>query len=542
MLKNNFRRGLLAMALASTLGASAVQAAPALQFQQVWTQAGQGSEIVAIDMASGRVFNTYGGGVEVRDVNDGGLIDTIAVPGAGGVQSVAVKNGIVAIAASAPTKTDAGFVAFYDSSTLGSLGTVGVGALPDMVTFSPDGNTVLVANEGEPNDAYTIDPVGSVTVIDISGGIGGASATHLGFGGFAKAAIEAEGGRIFGPGASVSQDIEPEYITVSPDGNTAFVTLQENNAVAKIDLSGAVPAITDVQGLGFKDHSLPGNELDASNDDGIDGNLQNWNVLGMYQPDSIDSYEVGGQMYYVTANEGDARDYAGYSEEKRVKDLDLDLDDNDAVDSDANDTDPLGGGGEPADGNFTLQDNDQLGRLKTTSANGEGADGDGLYEQVYSYGARSISIWDENGNLVADTGSMIEKMVLAEGQWQEGRSDDKGPEPEALKLIELDGWVYALVGLERTDGFMVFNITDPTDPQYMDYIYNGIDEAPEGLDFALMQPTQAGSTDWGWLAVANEDTNTTTWYRVTQVPVAPPLALLGLGLLGMRRMRRMRKN
>lgn len=234
--------------------------------------------------------------------------------------------------------------------------------------------------------AYNNDPEGSITIIDLSGGVSSATATQLDFHAFngKEADIAADGGRIFGPGASVSQDLEPEYIAVSPDGKTAFVTLQENNAVAKVDLT--TNTITEIQGLGFKDHSQPGNEIDASNKDGIDGNLQNWPVFGMYQPDGIASYEAGGKHYYVTANEGDARDYAGYSEETRVKKLTLDLD-NDGI----------------ADPFSPLQDDDQLGRLKTTTANGD-VDGDGMYEQIYSYGARSMSIWDEDGNLVSDTG------------------------------------------------------------------------------------------------------------------------------------------
>jgi hypothetical protein len=414
-----------------------------------------------------------------------------------------------------------------------------------MVPFTPDGNTVLVANEGEPSDDYSNDPEGSVSIIDISGGIAGvtdANVTDLGFGSFSEAAIEADGGRVFGNNdtATVAQDLEPEYITVSPDGTTAFVTLQENNAVAKIDI--ASKTITEIQGLGYKDFSLPGNEIDASNQDGTDGNFQPWKVLGMYQPDAIDSYEVDGKLYYVTANEGDARDYAGYSEEERVADVQLDLDDNDVTDSDANDTDDLGRVGGVADGNFTLQDNDQLGRLNITTANGD-TDGDGRIEQIYAYGARSFSIWDADGNLVADTGNTISKIIfnLFPGEWEDGRSDDKGPEPEAIKLFELDGWMYALVGLERTDGFMLFDVTNPNSPVYMDYIFNGVDEALEGIDVAIIQPNTLSDTDraWGYVAISSEGSNTTTFYRMSQVPVAPTLALLGLGLLGIRRLRRL---
>lgn len=536
----HFRRGLLAAALATTLGCNAAQAAPALNIDQVWTQSGQqGSEIVAIDAASGRVFVTFPGdpangipsGIEIRDINDGSLIGVTNSPAGTSVNSVAVHNGIVAVAVEAPTKTDPGQVAFFNTSDAPGASpfkTVSVGALPDMLTFTPDGSKLLVANEGEPDDydvggtTGSVDPEGSVSVIDVTGPSAGWIASNIGFTAFngTEAAIAASGGRVFGPNATVAQDLEPEYITVTPDSQTAFVTLQENNMVAKIDLNTNA---VELQGLGYKDHSIAGNELDASNDDGIDGNLQTWPVLGMYQPDAIDSYQVGGQMYYVTANEGDARDYDSYSEEARVRDLALDLDDDGVADT------------------FSpLQDNDQLGRLKTTTANGD-TDNDGLYEQVYSYGARSFSIRDANGNLVFDSGNLIEAIIASEfpGQWAENRSDDKGPEPEAIKLIELDHWMYALVGLERSNGFMLFDITDPNNPLYMDYIFNDLDSGPEGIDFELMLAETSGDTQaWGWLAVSNENSSTTTFYRVSTVPLAPTAALLGLGLLGMRRLRK----
>lgn len=540
--KTHFRHGLGAIAVTALFGAHAAYAAPTLEFTKLWSYdagssvldnyADQGvsdadlaaeAEIVAFDPVSQRFFVVNGReqAVDVLDVN-GSKIGMLDTSGTGSPNSVAVKNGIVAIAVeNGVNKQDAGEVFFYDAATMGYVSQVTTGALPDMVTFTPNGDKVLVANEGEPNGSYTNDPDGTISIIDISAGVAGVNAgnvTTLGFGGFSEAAIEAGGGRIFGnyDTASVAQDIEPEYITVSPDGTTAFVTLQENNAVAKVDL--VTNTILEVQGLGYKDHSLPGNELDASDRDGIDGNLQNWPVLGMYLPDGIDSYSVGGQLYYVTANEGDARDYAGYSEEERVKDLDLDLNNDGIVDA------------------FSpLQDDAMLGRLKTTSANGNN-DADAAFEQIYSFGTRSFSIRDEDGNLVYDSGNLIETLLATQfpGSWVDSRSDDKGPEPETITIAQIDEWFYALVGLERANGLMVFDITDPTSPLFQSYISEAFDISPEGLMFALLGNYTHAHGGYGYVAVANEVSGTTTLYRVSAVPVPAGIALVGIGLLAMR--------
>ncbi len=173
-----------------------------------------------------------------------------------------------------------------------------------MITFSPDGQTVLVANEGEPNSDYDNDPEGSVTLVDISGGVGSATITNIGFTDFNVGGPRhgelPTAVRIYGPNATVAQDIEPEYIAVSPDSSTAYVTLQENNALAIIDIDTAY--ITAIVAPGFKNHELGGAGLDASDRDNII-NIANWPVWGMYQPDSIASYEHSGNLYLVTANE-----------------------------------------------------------------------------------------------------------------------------------------------------------------------------------------------------------------------------------------------
>ena len=39
----------------------------------------------------------------------------------------------------------------------------------------------------------------------------------------------------------------------------------------------------------------------------------------MYQPDAIVYVNIGGTEYVISANEGDSRDYDGFSEEERLK-------------------------------------------------------------------------------------------------------------------------------------------------------------------------------------------------------------------------------
>jgi 2',3'-cyclic-nucleotide 2'-phosphodiesterase (5'-nucleotidase family)/DNA-binding beta-propeller fold protein YncE len=314
---------LLALLLLPTLSARAQQA---LGLEVLGTYAtgvfDEGAaEIVAYDRATQRLFfvNADAGEVQALDISDPAnptLVLTITAPG-GGANSVAVKNGIVAVAVEAEEGTDPGSIRFY-SNKGALLGAVTVGVLPDAVAFSEDGRYVVVANEGEPNDDYTMDPEGSISVIDLDGGIGMATVTTVGFGGLTEMDLD-ESVRIFGPDATIAQDLEPEYVAV--EGGFAYVTLQENNAVAVVEL--ATGTLVGVEGLGFKDWSDPENLLDASNDD--DGiNIQNWPVSGIYQPDAIATYEVDGQTYIVSANEGDARDYDGFSEEARVRDLVLD--------------------------------------------------------------------------------------------------------------------------------------------------------------------------------------------------------------------------
>jgi Ca2+-binding RTX toxin-like protein len=898
---------------------------------------GGGAEIIAHDPATQRLFLISGGTeLQILDINDPlnptqvGTLDIS--PYGGGANSVAVRNGIVAIAVEGNENTDPGTVVFLDTNGT-FLNAVTVGVLPDMITFSPDGTKVLTANEGEPNDEYTVDPEGSVSIIDLTNGVENATVATAGFTAFndLQASLEVAGVRIFGPNATVAQDLEPEYITISEDGATAWVTLQENNAIAVVDIATAT--VTDIVPLGYKDHnavaptsletyqftdlptlgttvggqdillggfsglffegytaegnlkfvthtdrgpngeptgsnrpfllpdfapeiirfeldqstgqltltqriqlqtapgepltglpntSIPGGtgntayndevpvdlfgntlpldplgadlegivvaedgsfwmadeyrpaiyHFDASgvlidrfvpegtaaavgaaagtfgtevlpavlaqrrqnrgfeaiayqdgkiyafvqsplrnptttsngtlnglqnvrvvefdpetgetrqflytmdnpdlggtgnsradkigdavaigngeflvverDDDAIDSdplsqiekkvyrfdlggatdisdltdpidlgngisktvdqmtaeelasvgivpiqktlhvdlatagyntvekveglalvdentiavindndfqvagitidpttgtftpdpnaepivlglintaptngldasdrddaiNIQNYPIFGMYQPDGIASFTVNGETYLITANEGDARDYDGFSEEERIKDLDLDPTAFPNADE--------------------LQEDEVLGRLNVTTTRGD-LDGDGDYDQLYAYGGRSFSIWDAQGNLVFDSGDQLEQITAtlfpelfnSEGSADgfDSRSDNKGPEPEGVTVGVVNGHTYAFIGLERIGGIMVYDVSNPTAPTFVQYInYNsnsgfapGADFAPEGLTFIAAEDSPTGNP---MLVVANEVSGTTSLFDI----------------------------
>lgn len=470
------------------------------------------AEIPAYDARSKRLFvvNAGLGDVDVLDLSNpaapvriGGL--DVGAIGAS-ANSVATHDGLVAVAVEATDKTAPGTVALYDAATLALLGQAPVGALPDMLTFTPDGTTLLVANEGEPNAGYTVDPEGSISLVDVRDPRAPVVRT-AGFGAFngRADALRAAGVRLFGPGASVAQDLEPEYITVADDGRTAWATLQENNALARIDLASAT--VTDILPLGYKDHAVAGQGLDPSDRDaGVA--IANWPVFGMYQPDAIASYSVGGQTYLVTANEGDARDYDGFAEESRVKDLTLDP---------AVFTDALCGG--------PCADDARLGRLNVTTTLGAGPNG---YTALYAFGARSFSIRNAaDGSLVYDSGDEFEQRTrelpnvpfnaghAAADTSLDNRSDNKGPEPEGVVVARFGAKTFAFIALERVGGVMAYDITTPTQPSFVSYLNSrdqgSGDRGPEGMAFI---PAAESPNGRPLLVVGNEVSGTTVVHEV----------------------------
>lgn len=479
------------------------------------------TEISTYDPASKRLFsiNLNLRQLDVLDLSAPETpVLTQTVPLGGKPNSVAVHRGVVAVALEGAQKTDPGSVKFFNTSGM-LLNHLTVGSLPDMLTFSPNGRWLLVANEGEPNSynqVDSIDPEGSVSVIDMRGDVTGLTQFDVRTATF-NPAIRQENAssiRVFGPNATLAKDLEPEYITVSKDSRTAWVTLQENNAIAVLDIPSAT--FTKIIGLGFKDHLQAGNKLDASDRDepgpsnnGII-NIRNWPVLGMYQPDSIAAYRVKGKTYLVTANEGDARDYTGFSEEVRVGSLALDAASFAAQGFPDVTTGPGG-----------LRNNDNLGRLTITNTLGN-TDGDPEFEKLYAFGARSFSIWDDAGGLVYDSGDELEQRTAAlvptifnsNGTVTtfDTRSDNKGPEPEGLAVGKIGGKTYAFIGLERTGGVIVYDISNPKSPRFATYANTApTDLSPEGLLFIKAKDSPNGRP---LVVVSHEVSNTVTIFEV----------------------------
>ena len=441
------------------------------------------AEIIAYHRRSNSVYatNSYATQIDIISLEDPAKPTLVGfVPLSQPVTSISIHKNVLAVAlVDAGSKQLLGNVAFYDiknSHTL--LVSLEAGALPDAVFFSPNGRKVVVCNEGEPDDVWDglnlgqdHNPEGTVTVVNIDGkhikNLTQADVVQLDFNAFDRNTLRAAGVKITGPGSNdgsttLSQYLEPEYAAISSDSSTAYVSLQENNAVAVVDLS--VPYVVDVLALGLVDRSLAKNALDASNTNPV-VDIRPWHdLVGLYQPDTIAVYEDDYVRYLATANEGDAQDYANYSEEARVKDLPLDP----VVFPDA----------------ATLQLDNNLGRLKVTTALGKNTSQ--LYEKIYSYGGRSFSLFKVVAGspleLVFDSGSQFEKITSValpngfnasnDANSFKNRSDDKGPEPEALLVFKYVGVRYALVGLERVGGMMLYNISDLENVYFVQYLNN----------------------------------------------------------------------
>ncbi|MFD0676438.1 MULTISPECIES: choice-of-anchor I family protein [unclassified Paenibacillus] len=369
------------------------------------------------------------------------------------------------------------------------------GVQPDMIKSTPDGRYVLTADEGEPR-VQGKDPEGSITIVDTTTD----TVTRVKFNDpsviddkvHIRGASNPNTGLITGSGtkADAIRDLEPEYITLSADNTKAYVSLQENNAVAVIDI--AAKKVLAVKGLGYKDLNNPINALDLLNDSKI--NLENVPFNGMYMPDGIASYAVNGKTYLFTGNEGDVTDWPGRKNGSTIKDMKGLLDPSSAAAKFLSD---------PA--NATKYD-------KVEVASDMGNSG------IFMYGGRSFSVWNaDTMEQVFDSGNDFEKITSQRlpkyfnasnsNATLDSRSTKKGPEPEDIKIGVVGEKVFAFVGLERIGGIMTYDVTDPAHPVFFNYIntrdFTNVlsDSAPEGIEFI---PATASPTGLPLVLVANE--------------------------------------
>jgi DNA-binding beta-propeller fold protein YncE len=453
------------------------------------------AEITAFDSETDRLFAVNNGTenkIDVLDMSNPALVTVIKsismLPYGGYVNSVAVSNGKLAAAIESTNKQAAGKIVVFNTSTYAEIKSINVGALPDMVTFSPDGKYIISANEGEPSNDYLNDPEGSVSIIKVAD----YSVTTLNFASFESqlASLASKGFRIFGPGKNFVKDIEPEYVTVSDDSRTAYVTLQENNAIAEIDLMTAT--IKKITPLGFKDYSLAANAIDVSDRDNKIEFANFSKVYGVYMPDAIAYFNYNGTPYLFTANEGDSREYTAFTEIKRVKDVSLDAT------------------------NFptatTLKTDAVLGRLNITTTLGD-TDGDGDFDALYSLGSRSFSVWNATtGSQVFDSKNELDIKAKDLAIYDDGRSDDKSVEPESVTIGRVGSKSIAIIGLERADAFAIYDITIPTAPVFIKMYKTG--DAPEGL---LFIPASKSPINQSLIVTSNENDGTVKIYKTTKL-------------------------
>lgn len=505
-------------------------------------QGAAGTEIMGYDRLTQKAFVTNGAisGFDILSFNDleSGkytevlsqkrvLLSEFGIENVKDITSIAVhpSKDLVAVSAVNSNKTDKGYIVFVNKNGE-YLSKVQVGSLPDMVTFTPDGTKALVANEGEPSEDYSVDPESSISVIDVTGTPASFSATELTF----TESMLDDKVRVASKGTKVQQ-LEPEYITVSADSKTAYVAMQENNAIATIDL--VEEKIVSVRGLGVIDHSEPGNEMDAINDGEI--KIEKQPILTYHLPDAISTFTVGGIEYIITPNEGDTRDWDGYSEEKKVSKLG----------EIALNADNYAGYTQVELDNFDLS---KLEDFKVTIESGKNPD-TGKYEALYGFGGRSFSIFKaDTMELVYDSGNEFET-IIAEAAPEyfnidneevkvDDRSKSKGPEPETAITGVINGTTYAFIALERFGGVIVYDVSNPSSPEFVTLLSSrdftvkkfagdlagkdagkfAGDVSPEGLQFI---PANQSPTGKALLAATHEVSGTVAVYEFEKAGTGP---------------------
>ena len=474
----------------------------------------------------------------------------------GEAQSVAIKGKRVAVAVS-DDKTEQGNVQIYRwNSKNGKLkltDSVTVGFLPDSISWK--GDVLVTANEGEPNDFYGVskgvDPIGSISILSVDRGkVVSNDELTASASGFSRAALLEAGVRLSGlEGSSIDQLLEPEFVSIDPDGDFAYVTMQENNAIAKVDLDAK--KIVAITGLGRKDWSVGDLVVDTSNEDGSDGDelySPGARVFeSLYQPDGMDSFvDRDGATYVVMANEGDSRvrpddvnfeaDQTATFSFSRVKPKNkvfTEVEDGlsgrtlyvrkgsrgaNSFDAEAGDEFFLSMKyGAVSDDDFYADEvrADDAGDYGFNATNdivtgaGEGrlklltdqVSNDGLV----AMGGRSFSIRNTDGDLVWDSGDQLDRIAAQFGTYDDGRSDDKGVEPEHVEIATLRNRSFAFITFERSSGgslIPVYEITDVTAPTHVHTFLAPDSDEPESTRFVNTSNTG------GVLLAASEDSGT----------------------------------
>ena len=466
--------------------AAAQGASPTEQFQ---------TEISAFAKAGIKSFIISSGGgstLQVTDISN----DAVGAPqrtslGAYTSQAVATSGTLVAVALSPSTygtTAGRGLVRFYrigETGTLTLVKDVEAGFGPDSIAFTPDGTKLVIANEAEPIANYAIDRPGSIGIIDISGVAGSQtfSYTDVGFAGVTLPS----GIRTSGPaGTTQATDLEPEYVSIQ--GNLyAYVTLQENNGVAKVNLT--TKTIERVFALGTVDYnSLVVDLTDRDTDTGSTSLIKPLLAQayeGLRMADGIAAFSTSGTDYFITANEGDGREYGSYTDEAR-------------------------GSGNAA----------RAKRLTDDATVGSS-------NRVTTFGGRSVSIFNATtGALVWDSGNTLEAIAIAAGVYDDNRSDDTGVEPEGVVVKVLNGRTYAIVSVERTTKSMlaVFDITNPAAVSFVTSTVLDGSLSPEGL---LVIDAKDSPTRRDLLVVSNEVSNTLNFLDLGSLIAARPTAGAG---------------
>ena len=533
----------------------------------------KGGQVVAVDYSKG-----FDQGVAIDEYYFEGDVSDVRVS----------SKGLIA-ASVFDRDTREGTVQFLDFSKEGSfesLGSVKVGFQPDQLAFTKNGKKLVTADEGEPlmfygSDESAQNPKGSISIIDVANDPSKSKVNTLYFTKSNKY-YEDNGVRLYGPEKGGNNkfaefDIEPEYVGITGN-NKALVALQENNALAEVNLKKG--KITGVFGLGYKDWS--GIPIDTTDkDDGYNPTVKE-GLTSARMPDGIDTFKTkfGGkkQILFISPNEGDGRVRPDEVNFEAPADGVYSWGTNSTGAEIESFTDPLtlsdeiyiyDQAGVGSSGDFEAEEEDEFfitqkygvgaddefwsdevrskdledfgdvskydsqiiaeGRLKTLADQNDPVTGN-----LVGFGGRGFSIHNSKGDVIYDSGNLTEEIAAELGYYPDGRSDDKGTEPETVEYFSFgkkkDKRHYIAVALERC-----FNNGDDDELGTIVPIFEVVDLdaannddrvkhvatlqspeslSPEGLLFVNDTKTS------GHMFVTNEVSRTLDTYAISQADLA----------------------